>query len=52
MRHIERQNYFWTKTANNRVFFLIQNLRILDRCAFMHCKIATATSYKEKSFRK
>ena len=34
----------------------IQNQRILDRCAFAHCKIgirrSTATSYKEKSFPK
>ena len=48
---IERQNDFCTKNANKR--FFIQNQRILDRCAFAHCKSgikrSTATRYKEKS---
>ena len=43
-------------TQKCQQYFLIQNLRILDRCAFAHLKIgirrSTATSYKEKSLRK
>ena len=51
MRHIGRQNDFRTKNANTIGFYQYQ--RILDRCAFAHCKIgirrSTATDYKEKS---
>ena len=40
-------------TQKCQQYFLIQNLRILDRCAFAHCKIgirrSTATSYKKKN---
>ena len=54
IRHLERQNDFWTKNAYN--IFFIQNLKILDRCAVAHCKIgsrrSTATSYKVKMLRK
>ena len=54
MRHIERQNDFWTKNANNR--FFIKNLKILDRMTDVHLStvklesgVQQFTSYKEKS---